>query len=104
MGWASVLALILTALSMLVKLQHCSCGPGWGFPFQPYHVVCGEKCGDVFAWSWIAFLLNLAFWFVVGMPIGLVIEFLVERKGNMKEPAEPAPPPYSEPAARTPQG
>lgn len=104
MTWAAGLTIPLTMLAMLIKTQHCSCGPGWGLPLQPYHVVCGEKFGNVFEWTWMAFVPNIIFWFVIAMPLALVIEFVRDRRRKAGNPAEPATPPYSEPAARTPRG
>ena len=76
---------------MLIRSQYCSCGPGWGFPLQPYHVVCGEKFGDVFQWTWVAFIPNIIFWFVAAIPLGLVIEFVRERRQRTDEVAEQPP-------------
>jgi hypothetical protein len=89
MGWAAALCLPLTVASFLIKTDACSCGPGWGFPFPPYHVVCGSKYGDEFAWTPILFIFNISFWFVAGLPIGLFAEFIRNRK-SIKKDAEPA--------------
>jgi hypothetical protein len=84
-------AIIITSGTMLYKNSYCACGPGWGYPFPVYHVVCGTFKPSLFTFDILALLLDVFLYSLAICPFLTLRAFLVHRKLRVQETASSEP-------------